>query len=99
MEKKHKHFSFLIKPDGKKVEVSPKNGEDFSLEELQGYVEGYIQIVNLSKSEVLVINEEGKLKNLPLNKEATFICKFRNAIFANDCIVGNALLCHKSLIK
>lgn len=31
----------LIKADGTQTEIQPQNGTDFSLEELQKYVDGY----------------------------------------------------------
>ena len=96
---KKSYQPFLIKPDGEKQEVNPKNGTDFSLEELQGFVGGYIQVINLGRSEVMVINEEGKLNNLPTNGEASFIAHMRKAIFTFDRIVGNAVVCHKSMVK
>ena len=99
MEKRHNYQPFLLRQDGSKEEVNPKNGTDFSLDELQGFVHGNIQIVHLGRGEIMVINEEGKLMNLPLNKEATFIAKFKGAISAKDAIVGNALICHKSMVK
>lgn len=48
----------LIKADGTRTEIQPKNGTDFKLEELQEYVDGYIEIVNLRNGEILVINED-----------------------------------------
>ena len=93
------HTAYLVHTDGRKEEVKPKNGTDFSLEELQVYVGGYIQVINLGRSEVMVINEEGKLKNLPTNGEASFIAHMRKAIFTFDRIVGNAVVCHKSMVK
>lgn len=52
----------LIKADGTKKEIQPQNGTDFSLEELQKYVDGYIQVIPLrnQEDEILVINEDGK---------------------------------------
>lgn len=62
----------LIKADGNVVVVSPKNeGECFTLDELQGFVGGYIECINISPTQVMVINEEGKLMNLPYNAVAT----------------------------
>lgn len=99
MDKRHKYQSFLLRTNGKKEQVNPKNGTDFSLDELQGFVHGYIQIVHLGRGEIMVINEEGKLMNLPLNKDATIIAKWNGAISSRDGIVGNALLCHESMVK
>lgn len=80
------------------LDVEPKNGKDFSLEELQQYVGGYIQIVDLGK-ECLVINEEGKLHNLPINITATNIAHDAGALFLGDYIVGNVLRCDRKQIK
>ena len=41
----------LIKTNGKKIQIEPDNGTDFSLEELQKCVKGYIQIINMNKEE------------------------------------------------
>lgn len=37
----------LIKTDGSKLEIQPQNGLDFQLDELQKFVDGYIDIINL----------------------------------------------------
>ena len=88
----------LYKTDGTKVEVSPANGKDFKYDELKGFVEGYIEIVNLGKKKVMVVNEEGKLMNLPVNNEATRIMA-EMLPMSRDYIVGNALVCKTSEIK
>lgn len=82
-----------IKADGNVVEVSPNNaGECFTLEELKGFVCGWIECINISPKQVMVINEEGKLLNLPYNAVATEA--FRMAFQpTDDFIVGDALLC------
>lgn len=82
-----------IKASGEVIDVTPKNeGKTFTLEELKEYVGGWIECVYLNKHQVLVINEEGKLLNLPYNAIATEA--YRLAFQPNnDCIVGDALLC------
>ena len=62
----------LIKADGTKETIQPQNGTDFSLEELQKYVDGYIQEVclNNQEDEILVLNEDGK-DRYTTNKTAT----------------------------
>ena len=82
-----------IKADGNVVEVSQKNaGKCFTLEELKGFVGGWIECINISPKQVMVINEEGKLLNLPYNAVATEA--FRVAFQpTDDFIVGDALLC------
>ncbi len=40
----------IIKTDGTIVEVTPQNGTDFQLEELQKIVGGYIEVLRLGKA-------------------------------------------------
>ena len=97
--KKPKYQPFLIKTDGTREEVVPKNGKYFELKEMQELVGGYIQFLQLNDDNILVINEEGKLEGLPFNKDATLTAMLDEAIGILDYIVGDALLCHKSLIR
>ena len=82
-----------IKADGNVVDVSPKNaGKCFTLEELKSFVGGWIECIHVSLKQVMVINEEGKLMNLPYNAVAAEA--FRMAFQpTDDFIVGDALLC------
>lgn len=80
-----------IKTSGEITEVRPKNGRDFSLSELQGFVGGYIELVWLHGDTVMVVNEEGLVKGLPFNANATAI--------AYQPIVGDVLVCKSKEIK
>ena len=93
------HTAYLVHTDGRKEEVKPKNGTDFSLEELQGFVGGYIQILHMGRGDLMVVDEEGKLKNLPHNRDATALAYFNGKLFKGDYIVGTVLICHKSMVK
>lgn len=64
----------IIKTDGTIVEVTPQNGTDFQLEELQKIVGGYIEVLRLTDNEIMVANEEGKFCCV-YNHEATKIAK------------------------
>jgi len=90
-----KHSAKLIKPDGSVITVEPENGTDFRLDELNRFVEGYIEVIRPPgmPGVIMVINEEGKLKGLAHNAVAS---KFWHDA---DPIVGNALLCHHSQVK
>lgn len=81
-----------IKTDGSIINVEPKNGKDFSLKELQGFVGGCIEIVYLPNGDLMVVNEEGKMNDLPINMKATMA-------YGLDVIVGNVLWCNKSQVK
>jgi hypothetical protein len=78
----------LYKTNGETIQVSPKEGSTFTLEELQGYVEGYIQLVPTQSGDYIVVNEEGILYNLPFNSNAS--SEFQMGL------VGNVLLCSPS---
>lgn len=55
-----------------------------TLEEMQEFVGGLIELVYLKNGDHLIINEEGLLLQLPQNQEASMI--------AEQMIVGNALI-------
>ena len=87
--------SVIIKADGLQKKVDPANGTDFSIDELNEFVDGYIEILHIG-DKLLVCNEEGKLQNLQYNATAT---RLINAVGIKDYIVGNALFCDKDKIK
>lgn len=61
----------IMYTDGTSKEVQPANGSDFQLKELQAIVDGHIEIVHLKDGRIMVIDEEGKLKDYPRNAQAT----------------------------
>ena len=82
----------LLMPDGKQLKVVPKNGRNFTLDEMQAAVGGNIELLYLQDGRVLVINEDGKTMELPCNEQANPYG--RDAGIADwDFIVGPALLC------
>jgi len=83
-------MALLIQPGTPAREIQPANGRAFTLAEMQAFVEGYIEIVRLPDGRAIVINEEGKLRQMPLNPEATILAAPR---IAPDFIVGPALVC------
>lgn len=90
----------LIKADGTKKTIQPQNGTDFSLEELQKYVDGYIEVVYLrnQEDEIMVINEDGK-ERYPTNQTATKLALKHRAIFPQDWIDGDVVLCKNSEVR
>lgn len=80
-----------IKANGETKEVQPKNGTDYSLGELQGFVGGYIEIVYLEGGGIMVANEEGLLEGLPINSIASMT--------AGTVIVGDVLVCKSEEVK
>jgi len=81
----------VITENGGRYDSPPEDGKKYTLEELQKAVGGYIQVVNLGNGTLLVINEEGKLRGLKENVEATALARDAEALFPNDYIVGPAV--------
>jgi hypothetical protein len=78
--------SELLRVDGTRERL-PKG--KLSLESLQSYVGGYIELVPIPlNTRVMVVNEEGLLRGLPFNRLASYMCCRR--------IVGDAVfMCRK----
>lgn len=77
----------LIPPDGEEKII--KIDSDSQLEELQALVKGYIEIVPCTENGcIMIVNEEGKLQNLPLNIPATKLMEHKGC----DFICGTAIL-------
>ena len=81
----------LYKTDGTSEQVTPANGQDFRLEELQGYVGGLIDIVRLEDGDLLVVNDEGLIHGLPLNEQASWI--------AGSVLTGDVVRCADTEVK
>ena len=87
----------IIKSSGEVIETKPNNGTDFSLEELQAIVGGYIEVVGLRDGRLIVCDEEGKLKGKEHNQKATEI--YQANVPNWDHLVGDVLLCGVDEIK
>ncbi len=62
---------------GSQIKTASPAGETYTLEEMQSLVGGYVEIVQLwGGSHYLLLNEEGRLKNLPVNKLASALLGF-----------------------
>ena len=61
-----------------------------TLKEAQEFVGGYIEAVTFPNNDLLIVNEDGKLKDLPYNSEASEI--WISHFGKTDAIVGDALL-------
>ncbi len=83
------------------LKIKPANGRYFTLEEMQGYVGGLIQIIPLDgkdlEDKLLVVHEEGKLINLPFNLFATI--EWIRYYGETDFISGDAIICDPDLIQ
>lgn len=87
----------IIKTTGEVIDTEPDNGTDFSLEELQAIVGGYIEVVSLRDGRLICCDEEGKLKGKDRNHKATDI--LQAALRTRDFMVGDVLVCDVEQIK
>ena len=84
----------LIKSNGEEENVLPNNKRDFQLDELQKYVGGLIEIVKTKDGRTMVINEEGKINELPINQKATALYQYNEF----DFIIGDVVICDSNEI-
>lgn len=84
-------MALLIKVGSPSKNVKPQNGEKFTLEELQGFVDGFIERMDLQNGKAMYFNEDGKALQLPYNGTATSILKQRGCL-VGDYIAGNAVV-------
>lgn len=86
----------VLKATGECIHVKPKNGTDFSLEEAQSVVGGYVEVIHLSSTQLMIVNEEGLLRKLPYNKQASLIAYMARKA---NAIVGDVLVCDSEQFK
>ena len=75
-----------------------------NLKEAQEFVGGMVEGITFPNGDYLIINEEGKLMQLPLNPEATTLwratfTKDKYAFGYDDFVVGPAILIKKQALK
>jgi len=85
----------IIRANGDRMFVEPENKKNFTLNELQGFVGGYIQIIETTDDRLMIINEEGKLNKLPTNGIATAYYKYGK----KEIIVGDVVVINKNQIR
>lgn len=91
-------YGYIIKENGDVEVIRPQNGTDFSLEELQKYVDGLIDIIDLNNGNIMVVNDEGKFTK-QMNPFATFIALTRHAIAPRDYVAGDVVLCPSEMVQ
>ena len=76
-----------IKTDGTIEEITliDREGDNDRLKQMQDAVDGYIELLYIStkRNEVMVVNEEGAIRRLPVNRRASKL--------AGQTIRGNVL--------
>lgn len=84
--------AYILRVSGEKIPIVPINQTDFSLEELYGYINcELIEVVYLSDN-IMIIDEEGKLRGKEINGQATLL-------YQRDYIVGDVVIMHPSFFK
>jgi hypothetical protein len=81
----------LYKSSGEILEVSPENGTNFGLREVQELVDGYVELLSLDQQNMILMDEEGKCRHKPVNINASKLVAERTGV--NYCLVGDVLLC------
>jgi hypothetical protein len=95
-------MAHIIKPDGTIEEIKPSSGQQFSLEELQQAVGGYLELVRMGKPVNIsgvkylqcFVNEDGKRMKLDFNVEATELWRDswnRLPHYMADHLLGNVM--------
>ena len=87
-----------------KLQIIEDSKHEPNLKAAQEFVGGYVEGITFPNGDYLIINEEGKLKGLPYNPEASALWK---ATFDNDnyitgrkdFVVGPAILIKKDALK
>ena len=91
----------LLKVSGEVMEIEPKNGTDFKLDELYKHLNcSLVEVINLNQDDIMVVDEEGKwASNNVINVNATKLAQENQAIIFWDYIAGNAIVCNRKMIR
>lgn len=90
-------MAILIHASGTVEKVTPLNGKDFTVEEIQKHIQGYFQVAaRFQKDEVseeffVLCDEEGLIKELPFN--------LIGSQMALKHLVGPVLICNNTEFK
>lgn len=101
--------AMIIKADGTEVEVTPENGRNFTLKEMQTAVGGYIERAIADEDLEMWVNEEGRLQpDRKVNAKATVIytggrLSLEDAVLTSPdhgaTIIGDVLIGHPNLFR
>ena len=82
----------LITTENEIKKVNIKTFKDAKHFVSKDFYESPIEILTMSDGRLMLLDEEGKLKGLEYNEEATIRAKDENLIYPSDFIVGNVLI-------
>ena len=93
-----------INTDAAEFKIIENSKDEPDLKAAQEFVGGYVEGIEFPNGDYLIVNEEGKFKNLPFNPEASALWKatFDNDNYItgrNDFVVGPAILIKKAALK
>ena len=87
-----------------KLQIIEDSKHEPNLKAAQEFVGGMVEGITFPNGDYLIINEEGKIIGLPINKEATKLwretfTKDKYAFGYDDFVVGPAILIKKDALK
>ena len=93
-----------INTDASEFKIIENKKDEPQYKEVSKFVGGMVECIQFPNGDLLLVNEEGKLMQLPLNPEATALWR---ATFDNDnyitgrkdFVVGPAILIKKKALK
>ena len=93
-----------VNTDANEFKIVSDSKDEPTLVAAQEFVGGYVEGITFPNGDYLIVNEEGKLRNLPLNPEATLLWKitFDNDNYITgrkDVVEGPAIYIKKHALK
>lgn len=94
--------SYILKTDGAKIEITPKNGKDFKCAEIHEHLktpdnpDPLFTMVRLPNQRLMLAEDNGFALGLKYNEVATF--EYSTA-GGRDPIVGQVMICPASMVK
>jgi hypothetical protein len=82
----------LLTTDNEKKNIEVKSIRDLKTKICSDFYKSPMEIIHLENNSCLIIDEEGKFKDLDFNELATSIAHSNNSISPSDFISGNAIL-------
>ena len=93
-----------VNTDANELKIVSDSKDEPTLESAQEFVGGFVEGITIPNGDYLIINEEGKLMQLPLNPEATLLwrmtfTKDKYVTGYDDFVVGPAIYIKKHALK
>ena len=90
----------LLKASGEVIEIEPKNGTDFKLDELYKHLNcSLVEVINLKQDDIMVVDEEGKYTSNVVSVNATVLAQENRAIVFWDYVAGDTIVCNRKMIR